>query len=152
MREQNRDDFYEGPPLEDEQTWHDGAIVGGPPNEADSTGMQGEPRSRPLVEVEVPEIGAYPLPRVIERPHSTDNSMAPGGPLVRDTSGSRAVDREALGVPVEDAGYDRSIEGESPGPLAPRADAAPPGGGGQDVDDEEGDLPAGQYGSSGARP
>ncbi|HWH24375.1 MAG TPA: hypothetical protein VNW68_05715 [Candidatus Limnocylindria bacterium] len=117
MSDQNRDNFYEGPPLSDEQHWHEGSAV--------------EPRADadvpPAAEVDS-TAGPYPLPEAIERPHQTPASTAeaPAPQPTRDPSMSRAADRAAAGVPVEDAGYDRSNDGPPPGPLEPRADEIEP--------------------------
>lgn len=139
MVEQNRDNFYEGPPLEDPQTWHEGAVTSDDPDEFEPGLPLQHERAEPvadivdpLVDVDVPERGAYPLPEVTERPHEPGDGLPPAT-LTRDPSMSRAVDRVAAGVPLAEAGYDRSIEGEAAGPLAPAADTRP---------DEE--LPAGQ--------
>lgn len=153
MREQNRDDFYEGPPLEDERDWHDGAVIRDPRDHHLSRPSPEPDPTAPLTDVDIPERGAYPLPNVVERPHEASDGMPPTGPLTRDPSLSRAADRAARGAPISAAGYDPSIGGEAPGPLGPTADQAPPGGGGADEpDDPDQELPAGQWGSSGSRP
>ena len=89
MNDRNRDDFYEGPPLEDSQRWHDGAVVetdrAAAPEGADHA-------SGSLVDVEVPDAGAYPPPEVVERPHQPADGI-PGAELTSDPSLSRAVDR-----------------------------------------------------------
>jgi hypothetical protein len=119
MDEQNRDDFYEGPPLEDRETWHDGAVIG----EDGTRAGERQPVKRPLTEVEMPEGGVHPPPDMIERPHAP-----PRGPghheLTRDPSLSRAVDRADEGLDPAAAGYDRSIEGPAPGPLEPDAESS----------------------------
>ena len=109
MDEQNRDHFYEGPPLEEEERWHDNAVIG----RTDTPPGAGGLRERQLDEVEIPEGGVYPMPSEIERTHAPARGLKPAS-LSRDPSYSRAVDRAEEGVPVEGAGYDRSIEGPSP--------------------------------------
>lgn len=154
MGEQNRDDFYEGPPLQDERTWHEGAVTSTDRdrNDDDDEYQPGPPLdhqpSEPLVDVEIPERGAYPRQEIIERPHRPSNGLPPTA-LTRDPSMSRAVDRAANDLPVEQAGYDRSMEGARPGPLVPTGEGAA-----LDGDEEDGTdgLPAGQWGSSGSRP
>jgi hypothetical protein len=95
------DDFYEGPPLEDSDRWHEGSVV--------------EPRE---------EAG----------------DDLPAEQVTRDPSLSRAVDRQAAGLEPEAEGYDRSIEGSPPGPLAPPANET------VDADDET--SGGGQYSGS----
>ena len=97
--------------------------------------MKEQPRDA-LVDLELPSEGAYPLPEVVERPHQPPDGIHEPEKLA-DRSLSRAVDRDAAGAPVLDAGYDRSIEGESPGALDPDRESQP--------DDE---APAGEWGSS----
>lgn len=135
MDEQNRDHFYEGPPLEEEETWHDNPVV----EESGTRGGARKPPAGSLDEVELPEGGVYPPQDMIERPHAPERGLKPAS-LSRDPSYSRAVDRAEEGLPVEEAGYDRSIEGPSPGPLDADADQVPA---------DSGDQPGGQYGSSG---
>jgi hypothetical protein len=132
MDEQNRDEFYEGPPLEDEERWHDGALFD------DSGRRRGEPAA-PLTDVELPDGGVYPPQSAIEHPHATGAGLRPAS-LSRDPSLSRAVDRAEEGLESEAAGYDRTIEGPSPGPLEPDASEAP-------ADSDE--NPSGSWGSSG---
>lgn len=139
MAAQNRDNFYEGPPLEDAQTWHEGAVTRDDPDEFEPGPPLDHERSEPLADVDIPERGAYPLPELTERPHEVSDGF-PSTALTRDPSLSRAVDRAAAGAPVDQAGYDRSIEGEAAGPLEPEAQP------------ESDDLPAGQWGSSGSTP
>lgn len=110
MSEQNRDDFYEGPELDEQETWHEGAVISEDPDEFEPGPPLSHERSEPLAEVEIPERGAYPLPEVTERPHEVGDSVSPGGSLTRDPSLSRAADRAAAGAPLEDAGYERADE------------------------------------------
>lgn len=131
MDEQNRDNFYEGPPLEEEERWHEGALY-------DERGRRHE-AAKPLADVDLPEGGVYPPQDLIEHPHVPAAGLPPNA-LTRDPSHSRAVDRAADGLEPEAAGYDRTIEGPPPGPLEPDAEEAPP---------DSGDHPGGQYGSSG---
>jgi hypothetical protein len=144
---QNRDDFYGGPPLEDPEHWHDGAVVDAGPVDRTAAAAPNDALNVPLVDVDTPERAGYPLRNRVERPYRAESGL-PQGQLTRDTSLSRAVDRAASDAPVLEAGYDRSIEGEPPGPLAPDVNAPP------DTGSAEGDeqLPAGQWGSSGSRP
>jgi hypothetical protein len=135
MDEQNRDDFYEGPPLEEQERWHDNAVVG----EGDTRAGGRQPLDQPLEDVKLPEGGVYPPQDVIERPHSPQAGTPPGT-LNRDPSLSRAVDRDSEGLDAQAAGYDRSIEGPSPGPLDADAEQVPA---------DSGEHPGGQYGSSG---
>ncbi|HWH37879.1 MAG TPA: hypothetical protein VNT28_08890 [Candidatus Limnocylindrales bacterium] len=135
MDEQNRDDFYEGPPLEDEARWHDGAVVA----EDGTHAGERQPLDRPLTEVELPEGGAYPPQELVERPHQPSGGLRQNE-LTRDPSLSRAVDRADDGLSPEAAGYDRTADGPSPGSLAPDAEQQP-----ADAADE----PSGSWGSSG---
>ncbi|CAN5650906.1 hypothetical protein BH23CHL7_BH23CHL7_02030 [soil metagenome] len=135
MDEQNRDDFYEGPPLEDEEHWHDGAVVA----EDDTHAGARQPLDRPLNDVELPEGGVHPPRAFIERPHDPSVGLGPSE-LTRDPSLSRAVDRAHDRLSPEAVGYDRTAEGSSPGPLGPDAKQQP-----ADAEDE----PGGQWGSSG---
>jgi hypothetical protein len=135
MDEQNRDHFYEGPPLEEEKTWHDNPAV----ETTDTRGGARRPPGGTLDDVDLPEGGVYPPQAMIERPHAPARGLKPAS-LSRDPSYSRAVDRAEDGLPVEGAGYDRSIEGASPGPLDADAEQVPA---------DAGDQPGGQYGSSG---
>jgi hypothetical protein len=141
MDEQNRDHFYEGPPLESEEHWHDGALVdAGGQREGHAAEDEGRAElGAPLVDVELPEGGVYPPQAFIERPHAPEAGL-PHGSLTRDPSLSRAVEREHEGLDADAAGYDRSVEGPAPGPLEPDAERVP-------ADSQ--DLPGGQYGSSG---
>ena len=126
MANQNRDDFYEGPPLADEEHWHDGAIV-----EARSAEPKAEREAEHEAETAtatdalLPAGSPYSLPEEVEHPHRTPLTSAKRVPPqpTRDPSLSRAVDRAAAGAPVEEAGYDRSAEGPPPGPLDPDAAA-----------------------------
>jgi hypothetical protein len=135
MKEQNRDDFYEGPPLDDDPGAREGAAI------ADEAVRPGErqPLDRPLTDLEIPEGGVYPPQDVIERPHSATVGLSQNE-LTRDPSLSRAVDRADDGLSPEQAGYDRTIEGGSPGPLEPEAEQQPA---------DSPDAPGGQWGSSG---
>ena len=111
----------------------------------DAYGNAGPALSDPTVDVELePEVddalgGPYPLPSVIERPHTaTAPGSAPHQPT-RDPSLSRAVDREAAGLDPAAAGFDRSGESSADGPLDPDVEQQP-------ASDEH---PAGTWGSSG---
>lgn len=85
-----KDDFYEGPPLDEPERWHDGAVFEPSGDAAPAEQAPTEP--------------------VIER------SAEP----TADPSLSRAVDRAAAGAPLEEAGYDRAGEGPAAGPLEPK--------------------------------
>jgi hypothetical protein len=138
MDEQNRDNFYESPPPDEPERWHDNAVIGdGEINAGERA--EGADLGRPLRETEDPEAGPYPLPSVVERPHSTESGL-PSGALQTDPSLSRAVDRDEAGLDSAAAGYDRSIEGPTPGPLDPDAEQVPA---------DASDKPGGQWGSSG---
>jgi hypothetical protein len=88
--------------------------------------------------VALPEGGPYPMPTVVERPHTAQRPQTFSAEPNRDPSLSRAVDRAAVGLTPEDAGYDRSIEGPAPGPLDPEAH--------EDAPDSE-NQPGGAWGS-----
>lgn len=99
----------------------------------------GEARQADLPAVPDQPGGPYPPTNVVERPHVSQTSETQSGEPTRDPSLSRAVDLAAAGMQPEAAGYDRSTDGPSPGPLGPDADAQP-----ADAEDQ----PGGQWGSS----
>ncbi len=135
MDDQNRDNFYEGPPIEEQERWHDNAVVA----EGEARPGERQPLEGSLDEVDLPEGGFDPQPSLLERPHSSQSGLDQGT-LTRDPSHSRAVDRADGGLDPAAAGYDRTNEGPTPGPLEPDADEVP-------TDAEE--IPGGQWGSSG---
>lgn len=135
MDEQNRDNFYEGPPLEEQEHWHDNAVVA----EGETRPGERQPLEGSLDEVALPEGGFYPMPSQIERTHAPQRGMGQNE-LTRDPSHSRAVDRADDGLDPEAAGYDRTNEGPTAGPLEPDADEVPA---------EAKEIPGGTWGSSG---
>ncbi|MDP8905061.1 MAG: hypothetical protein M3N29_07070 [Chloroflexota bacterium] len=91
------------------------------------------------IEIDEPPAGPYGLPSVIERTHRAEPPGTMPRQPTRDPSLSRAVDRAAAGIGVEEAGYDRAAEGPAPGPLEPDAEQEPP---------LSKDLPGGQWGQA----
>ncbi len=79
MDEQNRDNFYEGPPIEEQERWHDNAVVA----EGEARPGERQPLEGSLDEVDLPEGGFDPQPSLLERPHSSQ-SGPDQGTMTRD--------------------------------------------------------------------